>query len=173
MARAADFTAQQIEDGALRLADAQAEELNRDVMRAAVQAALAAAEPVLLDQPHPARPALQPEQPPLVIPEPNACRWCGVPEGRHFSRWYPIIGRHVWIAPTDGQRLARMRTRYAMRHGRCVAGHELRLREVDPPGCCHSGLPSQTGPRPCCPGSSRLTLMNVAARAHPTEETTR
>jgi hypothetical protein len=43
--------------------------------------------------------------------EPNGCRHCGVPEGEHGRRWKADAGVHAWMAPTDGQRLQRMRAR--------------------------------------------------------------
>lgn len=47
--------------------------------------------------------------------DPNACQWCGQPERLHGSRWVEFVGRHQWTAPTDGQRLARMRARRSAR----------------------------------------------------------
>lgn len=42
---------------------------------------------------------------------PNGCRWCGVEARDHVQRWTDAIGWHRWVAPTDAQRLERMRTR--------------------------------------------------------------
>lgn len=47
--------------------------------------------------------------------EPNACRWCGVPQRGHFQLWKPPVGWHTFTEPTDAQRLARMRARQAAR----------------------------------------------------------
>lgn len=44
-------------------------------------------------------------------PEPNGCRWCGAGEREHYNRWTVGRGLHLWAAPTDAQRLARMRAR--------------------------------------------------------------
>lgn len=43
--------------------------------------------------------------------DPDACQHCGVPQQRHYQRWTGGVGRHGWTAPTDAQRLARMRAR--------------------------------------------------------------
>jgi hypothetical protein len=43
--------------------------------------------------------------------EPNGCRHCGIPEREHVQRWKPAVGWHKWAAPTDSQRLQRMRAR--------------------------------------------------------------
>lgn len=42
---------------------------------------------------------------------PNGCRWCGIEQREHMQRWKPPAGWHKWEAPTDVQRLARMRAR--------------------------------------------------------------
>lgn len=42
---------------------------------------------------------------------PNGCRHCGLPERGHFQRWTRDAGWHGWTAPTDAQRLERMRAR--------------------------------------------------------------
>ena len=47
--------------------------------------------------------------------EPNACRWCGVPQRGHFQLWKPPVGWHTFAEPTDEQRLARMKARRAAR----------------------------------------------------------
>ena len=46
-------------------------------------------------------------------PEPNSCRWCGVPERIHGSRWTTGRGSHLWDEPTDRQRLDRIHARRA------------------------------------------------------------
>lgn len=48
-------------------------------------------------------------------PEPNGCVVCGLPEHGHAQRWKPPAGWHTWTAPTDAQRLARMKARRAAR----------------------------------------------------------
>lgn len=47
--------------------------------------------------------------------DPNACRWCGIPEREHVQRWKPEASWHKWTAPTNEQRLERMRARRAAR----------------------------------------------------------
>ncbi|GHE33131.1 hypothetical protein GCM10017673_40080 [Streptosporangium violaceochromogenes] len=49
---------------------------------------------------------------------PNGCRWCGVEAHDHAQRCTDTtddtgrrVGWHKWAAPTDAQRLERMRTR--------------------------------------------------------------
>lgn len=43
------------------------------------------------------------------IPVVNGCHWCGVPQRDHAQRWH-VDGRwHNWVAPTDQQRLERLR----------------------------------------------------------------
>ena len=48
-------------------------------------------------------------------PTPDGCRWCGYDQYGHCQRWVPGRGFHGWTAPTDAQRLARMRARRAAR----------------------------------------------------------
>ncbi|GGM77297.1 hypothetical protein GCM10012275_54960 [Longimycelium tulufanense] len=43
--------------------------------------------------------------------DPNACRWCNVPEREHYQRWKPPVGWHRFQQPIDAQRLMRMRVR--------------------------------------------------------------
>jgi hypothetical protein len=50
-----------------------------------------------------------------MAPNPSGCRWCGVDEREHASRWVRSVGQHLWSAPTEAQRLARMRARRAAR----------------------------------------------------------
>jgi len=47
--------------------------------------------------------------------DPNACRWCGIPERQHYQQWKPPVGWHKWTPPTDEQRLDRMHARRAER----------------------------------------------------------
>ena len=55
--------------------------------------------------------------------DPDGCRLCGVPQrpsttngfSHGGSRWIDGAGYHLWLAPTDAQRLARMRARRAAR----------------------------------------------------------
>lgn len=69
--------------------------------------------PVFVDG-HAARDAQAAVQRPSV--EPNACRHCGVAEREHYQRWTAEAQWHGWTAPTDAQRLARMRARREARH---------------------------------------------------------
>lgn len=48
-------------------------------------------------------------------PEPGGCRWCGIAQRQHASRFAPSVGQHVFDAPTAAQRLARMRARRSSR----------------------------------------------------------
>lgn len=50
-----------------------------------------------------------------VPPQPNSCRWCGIPEREHGQRWTPSKSWHAWEAPTAAQRRARMLTRRMLR----------------------------------------------------------
>lgn len=52
---------------------------------------------------------------PEPAPTPNACRHCGIDYLTHCSRWHASVGRHQWTAPTDAQRLERMRARRRLR----------------------------------------------------------
>lgn len=49
-------------------------------------------------------------------PTPNGCRWCGVVEREHARRWTNGAHWHMWTAPTDVQRLTRMRARAALKN---------------------------------------------------------
>jgi hypothetical protein len=42
---------------------------------------------------------------------PNGCRWCGIEQREHFSRWKPEPGWHTWEQPTQEQIKARMLAR--------------------------------------------------------------
>jgi hypothetical protein len=44
---------------------------------------------------------------------PDGCRWCGDERFHHGSQYTPGIGLHSWAAPSDRQRLERMRARRA------------------------------------------------------------
>lgn len=46
-----------------------------------------------------------------VIPEPDACRWCDIPQRGHFRQWHPEQQWHTWQAPIQRQRLERMLAR--------------------------------------------------------------
>jgi hypothetical protein len=50
------------------------------------------------------------------IPTPDGCRWCGHDRRGHAQSWKPSAGWHKWTAPTDAQRLARMKARRAARN---------------------------------------------------------
>ncbi len=52
----------------------------------------------------------------MSLPEPNACRHCGIGEREHYQRWTAEARWHGWAAPTDAQRLARMLARREGRH---------------------------------------------------------
>lgn len=49
--------------------------------------------------------------------QPGGCRHCGVPQQDHFQRWTAEAGWHTWTAPTDAQRLDRMRARRTETNG--------------------------------------------------------
>jgi len=51
-------------------------------------------------------------------PTPNGCRWCGVTERAHGSRWVPGAGFHWWCPPTRGQRMARLKAFISARERR-------------------------------------------------------
>ncbi|PPG90902.1 hypothetical protein C5C39_09720 [Rathayibacter sp. AY1F3] len=46
-----------------------------------------------------------------LAPTPDGCRWCGVARIGHGHAWVRSVGGHSWEAPTQAQRLARMRER--------------------------------------------------------------
>lgn len=48
-------------------------------------------------------------------PTPNGCRHCGGEARGHFRQWTDAAGWHGWTAPTDAQRLDRMKARRAAR----------------------------------------------------------
>lgn len=50
-----------------------------------------------------------------VIPNPNACRHCDTDERDHCRIWHPVAGFHNWEAPTDRERLFRMKARRLLR----------------------------------------------------------
>lgn len=45
--------------------------------------------------------------------EPNGCRWCGIGEREHASRFSDSVGQHRYAAPSSMRRLERMITRRA------------------------------------------------------------
>lgn len=47
---------------------------------------------------------------------PNGCTHCGGPERGHGQLWLRSTGWHNWEAPSDAQRLFRMKQRRAARH---------------------------------------------------------
>ncbi len=44
-------------------------------------------------------------------PAPNTCRYCGYEQRSHGNYWVRSIGWHLWVEPTNAQRLARMKAR--------------------------------------------------------------
>lgn len=52
-----------------------------------------------------------------TAPTPSGCRWCGTEQRSHGQRWIKSAGMHMWTAPTNEQRLARMKARRASRVG--------------------------------------------------------
>jgi hypothetical protein len=52
-----------------------------------------------------------------VLAEPNACRYCGIPERTHYRQIASPErgGAHTWVEPTDAQRKERMLARRVMR----------------------------------------------------------
>jgi hypothetical protein len=67
----------------------------------------ALAQPVL---PHPQDPQESPVPGPRVA-TPDGCRFCGITQRVHGRQHVPEQGWHAWMAPTDQQRLDRMRAR--------------------------------------------------------------
>lgn len=55
-------------------------------------------------------------------PEPSGCRWCGIGEGEHASRFAPSVGQHRFHPPTPAQRLARMHARRTARGSSIMCG---------------------------------------------------
>jgi hypothetical protein len=49
----------------------------------------------------------------MIIADPDACRHCDIPQRMHCQRYTDSVGWHGWAAPTDQQRLTRMRARRA------------------------------------------------------------
>lgn len=47
--------------------------------------------------------------------EPNGCSACGVTARHHGRRYHPTVGQHSYTAPSDAQRLERMKARRAAR----------------------------------------------------------
>jgi hypothetical protein len=56
-----------------------------------------------------------PAQPAEDLTPPGGCRHCGLEKHGHFQRWTSEARWHGWTAPTDVQRLARMRARRTAR----------------------------------------------------------
>jgi len=52
---------------------------------------------------------------PETLPDPGACRWCGIPRRGHFQQYVEAVGWHKHTEPTDAQRLERMKARRAAR----------------------------------------------------------
>ena len=50
------------------------------------------------------------------MPNPNACRWCGIDKREHMQQWKPPVGWHQWTPPTQDQIKARMLARHAERN---------------------------------------------------------
>lgn len=46
-----------------------------------------------------------------TTPHPNGCRWCGYEQRGHAQRYSRAVGNHIWVEPTNQQRLARMKKR--------------------------------------------------------------
>jgi hypothetical protein len=51
------------------------------------------------------------------VNEPNGCADCGVSHRKHGWRWSESAALHMWIEPSDGQRLARMKRNRLAREG--------------------------------------------------------
>ncbi len=52
-----------------------------------------------------------------ILPEPNACAHCHLPERAHSRQWTDNARWHRWTVPSDPQRLRRMLDRRAVRLG--------------------------------------------------------
>lgn len=48
-------------------------------------------------------------------PAPYGCRWCGVQQSGHGTRWSAAARLHRWAPPTSAQILARMKARQTAR----------------------------------------------------------
>lgn len=48
---------------------------------------------------------------PVLVEDPNGCRYCDAPQRDHCRRWVSWAGNHGWTEPTDQQRLHRMQWR--------------------------------------------------------------
>lgn len=59
--------------------------------------------------------SLVPEARTEKLPPVNGCRHCGVLRHEHGQRWTEGVGWHTWAAPSDGERLGRMRAQRAAR----------------------------------------------------------
>jgi hypothetical protein len=51
------------------------------------------------------------QKPDERLPNPNACRWCGVDKPSHNQRWAQEVKWHGWVMPTGEQRRQRMLAR--------------------------------------------------------------
>lgn len=51
----------------------------------------------------------------VETPEPGGCRWCGIGERQHASRFTAPVGQHLFVTPTAALLLARLRARRASR----------------------------------------------------------
>lgn len=58
------------------------------------------------------------------IPNPNGCMHCDEDERDHCLVWHPLVGFHLWEAPTDEWRLWRMKARRTLRLQREKEGED-------------------------------------------------
>lgn len=49
------------------------------------------------------------------MPDPSACRWCGISKANHLGQWSSTVGWHVWTEPTKEQRYEAIRANAAER----------------------------------------------------------
>jgi len=47
---------------------------------------------------------------------PNGCAVCGEVADQHVQQWHHSVGWHRWIAPSNAQRLARLRRNRELRY---------------------------------------------------------
>ncbi|MFI6497143.1 hypothetical protein [Nonomuraea typhae] len=47
----------------------------------------------------------------LVVAQPSGCRWCGLAQRDHFTRWSRSVGWHGYSPPTQDQIKQRMKAR--------------------------------------------------------------
>lgn len=71
---------------------------------------------------------------PVLVEEPDACRYCDAPQRNHCQRYTPLsgVGTHGWVAPTDQQRLHRMRWRRYLTASRYLSNSLVRRVIVHP-----------------------------------------